>query len=411
MYTQKMRATQKSLGGITAFLIGVLVLSMLLARPVVAATMTFTITTGADDGRTQRNGATYPPDGTITSISNTSGVDITRSDNGGGKDTSVSVKNGLFRWDTSALPDNAVLSSATVTFNVDQILNDDARSLTADWYTSWPIDESDWILSAQTNALSGIALSTFSLGSNTITLENISTNVSTTGYTGVRFHINGGLPTGQNLLQVSSYEVAIIDPSTMPLLTVTYTTPIQTATTTSTTATANSTPHDSTVGLTSLVLKDGVFSQTRSGSAASGPTLTVPATAHQVFTLTTKPPDADQLHELYLKVNNQKFIFQDATVDPNNPHFTTTLNLPPGTYPYTLTADYGFTTLSQKGTIIVEPSTTDLLSHLNHFFRQVFNRESTQTEHTYWQTRLENKDKVSFPELIGAMQWQRLHAN
>ena len=190
-----------------------------------ATSITFMIPTGTDDGRTQRDGATYPPNGTITTTIETSGVAIARYDNGSGKNSSVSVQNGLFRWDTSALPDDAIISSATVTFYMDTIANDESRSLTADWYTSWPIDESDWILEPQTGALSGIALSTFSVGSNTITLENVSTNVSTTGYTGLRFHISGGLPTGQNFVTVTAYDNGGEGSQVRASLTVTYTTP------------------------------------------------------------------------------------------------------------------------------------------------------------------------------------------
>jgi len=120
-------------------------------------------------------------------------------------DGSYNTSNMLMRWDTSSLPDDANATSATLRAGVCRIVNDNGRSLTADWYGAWPIDLSDYSAGAQTSALVGKALSqltqapdvggchfNYAAGAdNDIALDNAN-GVSVTGYTGLRLHVSGG---------------------------------------------------------------------------------------------------------------------------------------------------------------------------------------------------------------------------
>jgi hypothetical protein len=64
--------------------------------------------------------------------------------------------------------------------------------------------------------------------------------------------------------------------------------------------------------------------------------------------------DPASLKSLFLRINKQKYVF---TINKKNPHqylLTLPASFKPGKYPYTLTANYGFTTLSTKGIIEVK---------------------------------------------------------
>src|SRR5439155_13028215 len=106
--------------------------------------------------------------------------------------------------DTSALPDNATVTSATLKVYVTAKADADDRSLMAEYYSSsnWPIDPADYSLSSSGNALSGADITGITVGSvNSFALTGL-TGISTTGYTGLRLHVSGGQPNGDNLVQM-----------------------------------------------------------------------------------------------------------------------------------------------------------------------------------------------------------------
>ena len=61
----------------------------------------------------------------------------------------VSVMAGLLRFDTGVLPDNAVVTSASLRLRLVQKVSVKNPSLVAEWYgaANWPIESSDWTAS------------------------------------------------------------------------------------------------------------------------------------------------------------------------------------------------------------------------------------------------------------------------
>lgn len=215
----------------------VLVVMALTAIPLIARaeTMTFTVADAADDGAaTSADIGTYPP---IEEVFSTTGdfgdfgavVPAIRFYDSDADEYRIAVA--LMRWNTSALPDNAILQSAslqcTTTSAYDPpldegIFDQEGRSLTADWYTAWPLDDADYSVAPETSALAGVLLSDLTPGAlNTIPLDNTN-GVSTTGYTGLRLHISGGIPTGFSIFLCAAFGHDTFDP---PEFVVTYSLP------------------------------------------------------------------------------------------------------------------------------------------------------------------------------------------
>lgn len=128
------------------------------------------------------------------------------------------VRNAFLRWDTSALPDAATINSVTLRIWVElQIETDPPRNLTADWF-AWDlsgtghdlkVDGNSANFTAGLTAISGYALSNFSAAASTpgsydVPITTNLNNVNKGGYTYLRLHIDGGQPTGYNLLTISS---------------------------------------------------------------------------------------------------------------------------------------------------------------------------------------------------------------
>lgn len=175
-------------------------------------TIPFPITAGSQDGWVDSSGGSYPPGSTPSFNSTDSFIYADKEFLG-----SYRVGNALLKFDTSALPDNAQVTFATLRVWVAAKANINARNLTADWFT-WTGTSSDYTEAAGTNALSGVAISSITANSdNDFTLSNVQ-NVSTSGFTYLRLHISGGQPSGQNYVAISTYE----DTNTEPRLIVTY---------------------------------------------------------------------------------------------------------------------------------------------------------------------------------------------
>jgi hypothetical protein len=193
--------------------------------PVAAAapvTVSFAVTASGDDGdvgvRAPLTGG-WPPSGTASPY--TTGAFFTV-----GKRNVFSqyqIFDGLMRFNTASLPDNAQISSATLTITAVGKGSADGRSLIGSWIdgsANWPISASDWVADAGTTALAGTALSSIPVGSQTtINLTGVG-QISLTGYTGLRLGLSGAAPTGDNYLQITA-----ADSSPAAVLTVTYTTP------------------------------------------------------------------------------------------------------------------------------------------------------------------------------------------
>jgi len=182
---------------------------------IIDPTTTFSTLLGADDGNTLTNFAAYPPPCTSV-VPAGSRIDVVKEKSG----ANTSERVGLMRWDTSSLPDDAVITLATFEFNALSVTaDDDGRTLDAEWFNaeSWPIACSMHETTIGTTAFSTDLTSVTSgvTGSNP-------TSVVVDGYTSVRVGISGGEPAGGNAVGWDSFETG----STAPQLIVTYTTPL-----------------------------------------------------------------------------------------------------------------------------------------------------------------------------------------
>lgn len=180
-------------------------------------TTTFDVAASGDDGYVRGQGGSYPPTASSSDTTDTT-LYCGRSYNGAGTYT-VDVT--LIRWNTATLPDNAVVSAATARLYMIAVDNQNARSLTAGYYSNWPIDIADYTSTAETGAHSGTALSALTGGYNNLALASLG-SVSLTSYTGLRWHVSGGTPTGNNVAYIAAFDNA----SNKPQLVVTYTVPV-----------------------------------------------------------------------------------------------------------------------------------------------------------------------------------------
>ena len=189
------------------------------------ALATFSVTTSDGDGDVESGDATYPPSpGSPTYVDTTRSTVLVRRSQTPFPYIPVTV--GLLRFDTSSLPDNAVINSAKLQLQMTTKSATDGRSLVAEWYpaANWPIDSPDWTAVDTASAHSGTPLASIVLGAqNELTLQNLG-SVSRTGFSAVRLHMSGSAaaPTGPNDLGFAAFDHATLPE---PRLVVSYTTP------------------------------------------------------------------------------------------------------------------------------------------------------------------------------------------
>lgn len=153
-----------------------------------------------DEGYVLRGGPTYPPAASFDTGS--FGVCIRRFVNG-----EYAISNMLLRFDTSALPENAKVTEASVRLRPSRVRNADARNVTAD-YHDWRGLEA-YSEDAKHGAIDPVPLSEITEGGDhDFPLLSPETYVKHHGTTGVRFHMDGGEPTGQNRLEAASGDLS-----------------------------------------------------------------------------------------------------------------------------------------------------------------------------------------------------------
>jgi hypothetical protein len=169
----------------------------------------FNVLASGDDGVVSGSGASWPPSASAAPTNGTELFAIKWLNAG-----TYHLYVPLMRFDTSALPDGATVTAATLRLYIIARDGDaDDRSLSAGWYASsnWPIDTGDFITGDATDAHSGTDLTGISAAASLdLALTNL-TNISKTDYTGLRLTITGGAPTGQN-----NITIAAIDHTTSP---------------------------------------------------------------------------------------------------------------------------------------------------------------------------------------------------
>lgn len=181
-------------------------------------TDTFNIAASADDQWVYKNSG-YPPSSAMARETSTTDIWVERSPS--------ELVNGLLKFNTSALPDNAVISDVVLRCYVLINANADSLSLTAGWYAWDGASASDYSASPETSALSGVPFSGITTSTdNNFTLTDTSgwPHVSRTSYTYLRLHVSqrasDATPSGSNLLTFASYDHTTL---TEPRLLVTYT--------------------------------------------------------------------------------------------------------------------------------------------------------------------------------------------
>lgn len=204
-----------------------LLLAVLLsvAAPTLAVTDTFPITTSAHDSSASSNlSGTYPPI-SFDQCHDTDIVNEAIKHNDVGNFVSGV---GLFRWDTSSIPNDAIITSALVRLYVNTTFDDDNRSFLLEWMSDWgTCDSSEYTTTTAADAHAGTDITSITgEASNDFALINLS-NISLTGITAIRAHISGGEPTGYNQVQWASYDHVSL---AAPELLVTYDLPTPTDT-------------------------------------------------------------------------------------------------------------------------------------------------------------------------------------
>jgi hypothetical protein len=176
----------------------------------------------ADDGQVGRLGSSvYPPTTATTVDAGAISADTRRS----ASSALYVVQNGLMRFNTASLPDNAsVLRATLLALLVAPPQSADGLNLTGEWF-NWgsSIGAEDFSETAASSAFS-VPISALVNGDNAIPLASPASNVSLTGYTYLRTHISqlpgDAPPTGANVVKIGQFD-APTDPG--PALQVCYT--------------------------------------------------------------------------------------------------------------------------------------------------------------------------------------------
>ncbi|MGF1472227.1 MAG: Ig-like domain-containing protein [Rubrobacteraceae bacterium] len=161
---------------------------------------------GADDGFCQSfHENKWPPDGYWNHYMDLAFVQAARRDDADGDDY---IRIGLLRWDTSSIPDSATVDTVDWEFYPHRIDDDDGdRNVTMDSF-AWDETSGDYFDGETTpsDVLSPKRLNTFTQGQvNTVRLDSTSF-INKQGVTSVRFHVDGGNPTGENTISTKAVE-------------------------------------------------------------------------------------------------------------------------------------------------------------------------------------------------------------
>lgn len=125
-------------------------------------------------------------------------------------------------------------------------------------------------------------------------------------------------------------------------------------------------------------------------------------------TLTITPADSDRVQQVQLRVMGKTLLFKKVS---GKPPYSYKLVIPPfskpGKYPYSLTVQYGITTKTSSGILVIQEKAVKL-SQVENLFHNVYGRLSSMSELQYWKKRL--NDKPGLTQFIGAMNWHLLHS-
>jgi hypothetical protein len=167
----------------------------------------FPVPSGNDDAMILKTGATFPPGGAAI-VQPAGAMTASRSWNG----SSYEIIINALRFDTSAIPDDCIVTSAVLVVYTDAAFgSDDGGEFGIEYYdtANWPLDTADYTdtAPATANATGYFLISNLTaLGTYRFTLSNLS-NINKTGYTGFRCHVKvSGTPTGNNYTAFASQD-------------------------------------------------------------------------------------------------------------------------------------------------------------------------------------------------------------
>jgi hypothetical protein len=182
---------------------------------VIDPTTTFdepTFMSGTDDQTVDRFSATtwFPGTGSINWTTNGTTIDTAKSNDG----VNWLIDNGLWRWDTSSLPDSIIVDSATVSAYVTAKSDSDGDSFGLEWYQwSGSPTTADSSGTEVFNAVASMTVASITASTQyTWTVIGGQANISRIGTTYMRSHISGhptgnaNGPTGVNRVRIASVE-------------------------------------------------------------------------------------------------------------------------------------------------------------------------------------------------------------
>jgi len=186
---------------------------------IIDPTVSYYPSAGSDDAFSDDTGTSYPPPAPHGSWDGADGNWIIRSYE---SDTGLyKINLAHLRIDTSALPDNAVVTDATRHIRTVGGYGDNGRGMVGEYYNAWPIDGTDWTETDSDSAWDVVDYSLITLGTwRMFNLKDVDNQINKTGYTGFRIHVSGGIPSGRNQMWVSTSEG-----TEDPYLTIDYTLP------------------------------------------------------------------------------------------------------------------------------------------------------------------------------------------
>lgn len=185
------------------------------------ATDTFNLTAGTQDGSGSLSGATYPSLASFATNDGNGTIYANRGFNGSG---TYFVDNALMYFDTSTLPNDAIVTAAELEVVVIVVADTDNLSVIGEYYAydGSPTVAGDITLDEVADAIAPVDISGIGLSTDIFTLTNVS-NINKTGNTGLRLKVTkraaDAAPTGFNYIGMAEFEHATL---AAPVLRVTW---------------------------------------------------------------------------------------------------------------------------------------------------------------------------------------------